>query len=66
MVKLNFKCKKCKKVFDFDVGKITFGTRLSFENNLSCKSCGILKLDDLEMTEKGQTQVTELYFKEIK
>jgi len=29
---LNLKCKKCGKIFNFNVGKITFGNKLSFEN----------------------------------
>jgi hypothetical protein len=63
---LNFRCKKCRKTFDFNVGKITFGDRLSFEYNIICKRCGLLEIDDLELTELGQTQATELYFESIK
>jgi hypothetical protein len=59
---LNFRCKKCRKIFDFNVGKITFGDKLSFENNIFCKKCGMLEIDNLELTELGQTQATELYF----
>ncbi|MBU3968227.1 MAG: hypothetical protein KKG76_12805 [Euryarchaeota archaeon] len=63
---LNFKCKKCRKTFDFNVGKITFGNKLSFENRIFCIKCGLVEIDDLELTELGQTQVTELYFESIK
>lgn len=63
---LNFKCKKCRKIFNFDVGKITFGDKLDFENNIICKKCGLLEIDDLELTELGQTQATELYFEKRK
>lgn len=63
---LNFKCKKCRKIFDFNVGKIAFGDKLSFENNIICKKCGLLEIDDLELTELGQTQATELYFEKRK
>lgn len=66
MTILNFKCKKCRSIFDFDVGKITFGNRLSFQNNIYCRKCGRLEIDELELTEIGQTQVTELYFRETK
>lgn len=66
MAILNFKCKKCRKIFDFNVGKITFGDKLSFENNIFCKKCGLLEIDDLELTELGQTQATELYFEKRK
>jgi hypothetical protein len=63
---LNFKCKKCRKIFNFDVGKITFRDRLSFENKIICRKCGLLDIDDLELTELGQTQATELYFEKRK
>lgn len=60
---LNLKCKRCGKTFDFNVGKITFGNKLSFENKIFCKKCGLVEIDDLELTELGQTQVTELFFR---
>lgn len=60
---LNLKCKKCETVFDIDVGKITFRKKLSFENRISCIKCGLVEIDDLELTELGQTQVAELYFR---
>jgi DNA-directed RNA polymerase subunit RPC12/RpoP len=64
MATINFRCKKCGKVFDFEVGKIVFGKRLSFENEIKCENCGVLTLDEIELTEWGQTQVSELFFKE--
>lgn len=63
---LNFRCKKCRKTFDFNVGKITFGNKLRFENRIFCIKCGLVEIDDLELTELGQTQVTELYFEKTK
>lgn len=59
---LNLKCKKCGEIFDFNVGKITFGNKLSFENSIVCIKCGLVEIDDLELTELGQTQVAELFF----
>ncbi|MDI6738581.1 MAG: hypothetical protein QME12_08805 [Nanoarchaeota archaeon] len=68
MTEINFKCKKCRKEFDCEVGKITFGMRLSFEKDVICPHCGKLKTEEqsceLELTEWGQTQVAELYFSE--
>jgi len=63
---LNFKGKKCRKIFDSNVGKITFGNKLSFENRIFCIKCGFVEIDDLELTELGQTQATELYFEKTK
>ena len=59
---------KCKQLFDCDVGKITFppaihGMRPKFEKDLECGQCGKLTIDDVELTELGQTQMTELFFK---
>lgn len=59
---LNLKCKKCGAKFDYNVGNITFGNKLSFENEIFCKKCGLVEIEDLELTELGQTQVAELYF----
>lgn len=55
MAVLNFKCKKCKKAFDFETGSITYGDMLGFENNPECPDCGKLELNELELTEYGQT-----------
>jgi len=63
---INFKCKKCGSKFDFETGKITFGMRLSFEKEIFCPKCGKRRMDDLELTELGQTQAGELYCREIK
>jgi len=60
---LNLKCKRCGKTFDFNVGKIVFGNKLSFENKIFCTECGLVEIDDLELTELGQTQVAELYLR---
>ncbi|HJH28284.1 MAG TPA: hypothetical protein C5S51_01095 [Methanosarcinaceae archaeon] len=60
---LNLKCKKCGTAFDFNVGKVTFGNKLSFENSVSCIKCGLVEIDDLELTELGQTQVAELFLR---
>lgn len=58
---INFKCKKCKRVFDFDVGKISFelvDERPQFENQIKCSHCGALTLDEVELT--------EIYLKDVK
>lgn len=62
---INFKCKKCQNVFDCETGKIIFPTILrkclKFEKDINCPNCGILKCKNLELTELGQSQVTELF-----
>lgn len=66
---INFKCKKCKRVFDFDVGKISFelvDERPQFENEIKCSRCGPLILDEVELTEIGQTELTEIHLKDVK
>ena len=66
---INFKCKKCSKEFNYDVGKINFqlvNERPQFEKEIVCKRCGVLTLDEVELTETGQSQLTELYLKDIR
>lgn len=66
---INFKCKKCSKEFDYDVGRIDFqlvNCRPQFEREIRCDKCGILTLDDVELTELGQFQLTELYIADRK
>ncbi|MCK4326432.1 hypothetical protein KAW55_06720 [bacterium] len=48
--------------------KVTFpppihGMRPKFENDLECGQCGKLTIDEVELTELGQTQMTGLFFK---
>lgn len=63
MAVINFQCQKCKKVFDFDVGEINFelvDERPQFKNTIRCDRCGELTLDEVWLTEIGQTQLTAL------
>lgn len=60
MTELNFKCKGCKRYFDCDVGKISFPPkqeRPRFEKNIICPGCGIRSMDEVELSELGQTQL---------
>lgn len=74
MSELHFECKKCRNHFDGDVGRITFsediykgkqGERPEFENEVICPSCGVLTLDEVELTELGQTQLTEIFWNRV-
>jgi rubredoxin len=64
MAELNFKCRKCKGIFDSEVGEITFptepGQRPKFENDIICPKCGAITIDDVLLTELGQTQLTAI------
>ncbi len=67
MTELNFKCKKCRNYFDSQVGKITFpveSDRPHFEKEIICPKCGVLSMDEVELTELGQTQLGAVYFSE--
>lgn len=60
-MEINFKCTSCKSTFDFNVGKI--GTnwetlRPIFENEIICPNCGIRTIDQVRLTELGQSQMT--------
>ncbi len=68
MTELNFLCTKCRKGFDCDVGKIAFPieeNRPRFEKDIVCPRCGVLTMDDVELTELGQTQLGEIFMAEL-
>ena len=61
-MEINFECKKCKKIFDCDVGQVSIdekAMRPIFEKKLVCSKCGELTIDDVYLTEIGQSQLTE-------
>ncbi len=62
MAELSFECRKCKRIFDCDVGEITFPVkpdqRPTFENDIECPKCGVITIDNVLLTEIGQTQIT--------
>ena len=63
MAIINLNCKKCSIIFDSNVGEIEFpmGERPKFEKNIECPKCGIITIDDVLLTELGQTQLTEIH-----
>lgn len=70
MAEIEFKCKRCKRIFSYDVGRIAFpsmapGSRPQFEKNILCNGCGVLTMDEVELTEWGQTQLSELHFRDM-
>ena len=64
MAAINFKCKRYGLIFFFDVGRINFELvdgKPQFENQIRCHECGLLTLNGIELTELGQSQLTELH-----
>ncbi len=63
---INFECKKCGKVFDCDVGEISVSPndiRPTFTKTIKCPTCGESGMDDVFLTEVGQSQMTEATLK---
>jgi len=61
-MKINFDCKGCRQEFDCDVGKIGINDqtmRPDFEKPIICPRCGERTLDEILLTELGQSQMTE-------
>ncbi len=59
---INFECKKCQKEFDCDVGNIgidDIAMRPTFSKDIVCPRCGKLTMDDVFLTELGQSQMTQ-------
>ena len=62
---INFKCTKCKRVFDCDVGAVSVDMKTSrprFTNKILCPRCGERTIDGVLLTELGQSQLTEATF----
>ncbi|MHB8067352.1 MAG: hypothetical protein ACYDIC_05570 [Desulfobaccales bacterium] len=58
---INFECKRCHNVFDCDVGSVSVpegSARPHFEKSLLCPACGEVAIDDVRLTEIGQSQLT--------
>ncbi len=61
-MKINFNCKGCKKEFDGDVGQIGINDqtmRPDFEKPIICPQCGERTIDEVLLTELGQSQMTD-------
>ena len=59
---INFKCKNCKNTFDSEVGQISINEeslRPKFEFEISCPKCGKRTIDEVLLTELGQSQMTD-------
>jgi hypothetical protein len=61
-MKINFRCKKCRTEFDCEMGKIGINQttmRPDFERPIVCPRCGERTMDEVLLTELGQSQLTE-------
>ena len=59
---INFECRECGSLFDYDVGTVTFpenSDSLNFERKIICPKCGQLSMDEVFLTELGERQLTE-------
>ena len=57
---LSFECKICHHAFNCDVGSISLledSDRPAFEKGLFCPTCGEVTIDDVRLTELGQSQL---------
>ncbi len=64
---INFECKGCKKEFDCEMGKIGINEqtwRPDFEKPIICPRCGERTMDEVLLTEIGQSQMTEATMEE--
>jgi len=61
-MRINFECKKCRKEFDCEMGLIGINEmtmRPDFEKPIVCPRCGERTMDEVLLTELGQSQMTE-------
>ncbi len=59
---INFQCKKCRKELDCELGRIGINEqtmRPDFEKSITCPLCGKRTMDDVLLTELGQSQMTD-------
>ncbi|WP_428356519.1 hypothetical protein [Methyloprofundus sp.] len=62
-MEINFECKKCNQIFYSEVGKIKMNEqtfRPDFEEEVKCPRCGVRTIDEVFLTELGQSQITEV------
>jgi hypothetical protein len=58
---INVQCRQYRLVFDSEVGQITMSPeaqRPQFEHPIGCPHCGPRSMDQVWLTEVGQTQLT--------
>jgi len=61
-MKISFQCKKSRRRFDCEMGTIGINEatkRPDFEKAIVCPECGERTMDEVFLTELGQSQMTE-------
>jgi rubredoxin len=64
-MEINFECQKCGTLFDCEIGTVTIAEnsdKPDFEKEIICPKCGGLSMDEVLLTEIGQSQLTEVIF----
>ena len=59
---INFECRQCGFLFDCNVGTVTLpenAYRPHFEKEIICTNCGQRSMDEVLLTELGQSQLTQ-------
>jgi hypothetical protein len=62
VMEINFECLKCRSIFGFDIGTVSLSEsnfRPCFEKKIVCPTCGERSMDEVLLTELGQSQLTE-------
>ena len=61
-MEISFECKKCRQEFSCEMGKTGINEqtmRPVFEKPIICPRCGNRTMDEVLLTELGQSQMTE-------
>lgn len=61
-MEINFECKKCGCIFDCDIGNVSLpenSDRPCFEKKIVCPTCSERSMDEVFLSELGQSQLTE-------
>ena len=61
-MEINFECKQCGGLFNCNVGTVTLpenAYRPHFEKEIICPNCGHRSMDEVLLTELGQSQLTQ-------
>jgi len=59
---VEFECRKCQQEFECEVGQVAVdeaSLRAVFQKPIVCPRCGPRSIDDVYLTELGQSQLTE-------
>jgi hypothetical protein len=59
---IEFECRKCRQEFQCDVGQVAIdeaSLRPVFQKSIVCPRCGNRSINEVYLTELGQSQLTE-------